>query len=286
LSGRIDVAIFAAVAEELGALTELTRLVERHRFRGEHFTLGHYADLTLLLATLGLGKVNAATTTAAVLERFSVGQVWHTGCAGAYPESPLTIGDVLITQNALCGDEGILTAGGSLPQKAMGIAIGVKNGHKYYDEIPVHEPLLAQVKSHIAPGSYQLSHGPPPRTAQRRHPEDLKAPEQASAHSANVASGIFHVVYGPSLTVSMVSGDRQTAEDRFKRHRAFAENMEGSAVAQVGVRFNMPMVECRGISNWAGDRDKTHWEMDTALHHCHAILITWLNLLHQQLRTK
>ena len=82
---------------------------------------------------------------------------------------------------------------------------------------------------------------------------------QARAESAGVGSSPFQVVYGPSLTVSMVSGDRQTAKERFEQRRAFAENMEGTAVAQACVRFNIAMVECRGISNWAGDRNKTRW---------------------------
>jgi futalosine hydrolase len=286
LSGRIDVAILAAVAEELGALAELLHLAEHHRFRGEILTLGRYADLTLLLATLGLGKVNAAITSAALFEHFAVHQVWHVGCAGAYPESPLSVGDVLITQNALCADEGILTAAGWHPQQAMGIPIGVKNGHKYYDEIPAHEPLLAQVKTNIPPGRYQLSQEPPPRAAYRCRAEHRTAPEEVIAESAGVGSSPFQVVYGPSLTVSMVSGDRQTAKERFEQRRAFAENMEGTAVAQACVRFNIAMVECRGISNLAGDRNKTRWAVDTAVHHCHGILIAWLELLTQEVRPK
>jgi futalosine hydrolase len=286
LSGRIDVAILVAVAEELGALEELPELAERHRFRGEILTLGRYADLTILLATIGLGKVNAAITTAALLEHFGVDQVWHVGCAGAYPESPLRVGDVLITQRALCGDEGILTTRGWLPQQAMGIPLGVKNGHEYYDEIPAHEPLLAQVKSRIPPGTYRLSQGPPPWAAQHCLAEDHAGPGRAVAHPAEPASGVFQLVYGPSLTVGMVSGDRQTAKERFARHRAFAENMEGTAVAQASVRFGIPVVECRGISNLAGDRDKARWRMDTACQHCHGILITWLDLLTSQIGTK
>jgi futalosine hydrolase len=55
--------------------------------------------------------------------------------------------------------------------------------------------------------------------------------------------------------------------------------MEGSAVAQACFRFNVPMVECRGMSNIAGDRDKGHWQIEKAVSHCHGILLGWLRML-------
>jgi hypothetical protein len=56
-----------------------------------------------------------------------------------------------------------------------------------------------------------------------------------------------------------------------------AENMEGSAVAQTCLRFGIPVMECRGISNQAGDRRKDHWRMDQAITHCHTVVYRWLS---------
>jgi futalosine hydrolase len=36
------------------------------------------------------------------------------------------------------------------------------------------------------------------------------------------------------------------------------------------------MLECRGMSNVAGDRNRTHWRLREALDHCHGVLRTWL----------
>ena len=75
----------------------------------------------------------------------------------------------------------------------------------------------------------------------------------------------FKVQYGPSLTVGMASGDIQTADARFRRHGALAENMEGSAIAQTCLLFDVPFLEFRGISNMAGVRDKAKWDLGAAI---------------------
>ena len=82
----------------------------------------------------------------------------------------------------------------------------------------------------------------------------------------------FKVHYGASLTVGMASGDTQTADARFRRHGALAENMEGSAIAQTCLLFDVPFLEFRGISNMAGVRDKAKWDIGAALDHCTAVI--------------
>ena len=41
--------------------------------------------------------------------------------------------------------------------------------------------------------------------------------------------------------------------------------MEGYALALAGQRFKIPVVEIRGISNEAGDRDRSNWDFETAM---------------------
>ena len=77
----------------------------------------------------------------------------------------------------------------------------------------------------------------------------------------------------------MASGDPEVAGERFQRYRAYAENMEGSAVAQACFRFHTPVMECRGISNIAGVRSKETWQLEKSIAHCHGIVINWLDAL-------
>ena len=71
----------------------------------------------------------------------------------------------------------------------------------------------------------------------------------------------------------MASGDPRVASERFRRYGAYAENMEGSAVAQACYRFHIPVVECRGMSNIAGIRAKESWQLEKSIAHCHGIVI-------------
>ena len=55
-------------------------------------------------------------------------------------------------------------------------------------------------------------------------------------------------------------------DEKKKRYAdALAEDMEGFAVATACVIHSVPWVIVRGISNHAGDRDKTNWQADRAL---------------------
>jgi futalosine hydrolase len=44
--------------------------------------------------------------------------------------------------------------------------------------------------------------------------------------------------------------------------------MEGAAVAQVCLRYQVVFLELRGLSNWAGDRNKKRWQLERALDNC------------------
>jgi futalosine hydrolase len=274
---RVDIALLAAMPKEIEGLADRLTPSTGGSVGGESFALCTYNNRSVLIGTLGFGKVNSAATMAALAERFDLAQVWHVGCAGAYVDSSLQIGDVLITTQFVCGDEGILTASGEVPTSGIGIPIVESNGQGYHDVLPVDQELLSRIRAITPGGRYQLDLRPP-RCAPLQErlvapPADTEGP--AAGPSARRDS--FQVVYGPSVTVSLVSGDEAVASIRSQRYRALAENMEGSAVAQTCLRFGIPVVECRGISNQAGDRRKDHWRMDLAMVHCHALVYRWLS---------
>ena len=57
------------------------------------------------IAVSGAGKVNAACCTCYLLSRLEVKEVWVAGIGGAYPGSGLHIGDVLVAEKEVYGDE-------------------------------------------------------------------------------------------------------------------------------------------------------------------------------------
>jgi futalosine hydrolase len=272
MAEKIHIAILGAMYPEIAAFIALLQECKTYEFHGEKLWTGAYAGKTLLIGTVGFNKINAAITTAALLDRFRIEEVWHVGCAGAYGEGPLRVGDVLVTQRSLCGDEGVLTCVGTLSCREIGIPILARGGRSWYDEVPVDmEPeIMRRAKEKTPPGRYKLSREMIPAVVQ-----PAEAVDEAQGE-VNGNTGSFKLFYGPSLTVAMASGDAHIAGERFKCYRAFAENMEGSAVAQACFRFNVPILECRGMSNIAGDRNKEHWRMKEAIAHCSGIVLNWL----------
>lgn len=292
----IDVAILGAVPQEISSLTEFLDGCRVFPSRCQTIWVGNYSNLSVLIGTTGLGKVNAAITSTSLLERFSLTQVWNIGCAGAYAEGALKVGDVLITDKAFCGDEGVITSKGVLPVSEIGIPILVCNGKEFYDYLPLHwEGNSQAIIKNTPPGTYRQKRGLPvtrayPCAPEHRHEvhgsgvkdsstREWVPPSDRSANDGEPDEDFFQLIHGPSFTVSMASGDPEVAGERFQRYRAYAENMEGSAVAQACFRFHTPVMECRGISNIAGVRSKETWQLEKSIAHCHGIVINWLDAL-------
>lgn len=283
----LQIAILGAVPGEAQPLHALLSHPREVDLAGNVARTGIYLGKTMLIGTTGLGKVNAAVTTAVLLERFRVGMVWNVGTCGAYAGAHLRPGDVLITRHALFGDEGVLTRSGVLSARFIGIPVLSARSGEFYDELPLDiHPLFKRLMKAAHPGLYRIIPGSSPVCGVQcvhAHAPSEAPPEQESADPARLAAEngeeaagrrgeTFTLTYGPSLTVGMASGDEETAAERFAQYRAFAENMEGSAVAHACFRFDIPMLECRGISNIAGDRDRDNWGIERALRHCHAIV--------------
>lgn len=276
----IDVAVLGAVPTEIEPLFPLLENARSIHVAGATFWVGHCFGHLVLAGAGGMGKVNAAVTTAALLQGLRVLEVWNIGSAGAYAESPLAVGDVLISDTVWCGDEGILTRNCVRSTREIGIPMVKLEDREYYDAIPLHtQPIMEKIRGWTPAGSYKL-HTDSLDNRRGLFPGD-PALERPPAQGTKVNSFVtFRVFYGPSLTVGMVSGDADTAQERSLRFGAYAENMEGSAVVQACMRFGVPVLECRGISNRAGDRSRDRWRMEKALSHCHAVVRRWLNRGH------
>ncbi len=252
---KVDLIILGATEGEIAPFADL-KTFRRLRLAGRAFSLRIHGGLKLLVGETGIGKVNAAAVAAAALSNFVSTEVWNVGCAGAYPGSGLEVGDVLVTTSCLFADEGILTESGPAPVSGIGIPLVVKEGLAFSDSFPLSEYIVrGKIRSILPEGFFS----PGPSGA---------VPLPQGFDSA--APG-FRVRYGPSLTVGMVSGDAKTASDRFHRFAALAENMEGSAIAQTCLLFDVPFLEFRGVSNVAGVREKSHWDLAAAVANCLAV---------------
>jgi futalosine hydrolase len=225
---------------------------------GPRITLGRVLKLRVAAVETGMGKTNAAAATAAVIERYRPGLIINMGIAGAYISSGLKRGDVAAALKEVYADEGVAgsqTASGdsSGPDgfsgldgfcglEKIGIPIYKSGRKKYFNEFPLDEKLVA------------------------------RAAKILGRNSISLATGAF-------ATVSAVSGSPARAIEIQRRTGAICENMEGAAVVHVCTMYRTPVMEIRGISNDAGLRDKSGWDIDAAVKNsARAVIILLQNM--------
>ncbi|WP_110926964.1 5'-methylthioadenosine/S-adenosylhomocysteine nucleosidase [Bacillus massiliglaciei] len=114
----MKVAIIGAMEEEVTILREKMENLERTVIAGSEFNTGKLNGVDVILLKSGIGKVNAAMSTAVLLEKFKPDAVINTGSAGGYNPS-LNVGDVVISTEVRHHDVDVTVFGyeyGQVPQ--------------------------------------------------------------------------------------------------------------------------------------------------------------------------
>jgi futalosine hydrolase len=233
------VLVIAAVPLET-ALLEAS-LGNRSRQEAGDFNVveGLLGKVRVVVCAGGIGKVNASIAATAMIERIQPQLVINAGCAGAYPGSGLAIGDLAVASEEILGDEGVVTSGGWLDFRAMGLAMLVQGERRYYNEIPL--------------SPYAVD----------------RALQLAARHGTTLARGRF-------ITLSTCSGSLKRGEELVQRHGAIAENMEGAAVALTCLRYGIDCLEIRGISNQVEERDMKRWDIPAAVEAAQRFVIRYI----------
>lgn len=100
--------------------------------------------------------------------------------------------------------------------------------------------------------------------------------KEIAGHLAEAARSTAPVRVGRFLTVVGVSADLRVAETRANMFSALVESMEGFALALAGEKFRIKVGQVRGISNLAGIRDKTTWDLDLANQQAQTAVLSYL----------
>jgi adenosylhomocysteine nucleosidase len=147
----MKVAIIGAMEEEVALLRENIKNPTVETIAGCEYTSGEMKGIEVILLRSGIGKVNAAMSTAVLLERFQPDAVINTGSAGGFDPS-LNVGDVVISTEVRHHDVDVTAFGyeyGQVPQlpaafladeKLKNIAI---NSAKELKDVQVVSGLIA-----------------------------------------------------------------------------------------------------------------------------------------------
>jgi len=206
------------------------------------YVKGTLNQLPVAICVGGVGKINAAAATASMLERLQPQLVINTGCAGAYMDSGLSIGDLTMATIEVLGDDGAITSAGWIDLQTMKLPYLDNKSHLCFNEIPLSS-------KHI----------------------DC-ATTVASNSGINVKPGRF-------ATVSTCSGSLKQAKEIFLRCNVITENMEGAAVALTSLRYNVDCLEIRGISNMVEERNLDNWNIKLAVGKAQNFVLRYLEEL-------
>lgn len=215
-------AILSALPQEQSGLREAMANACVEHYAGREFVCGDLYGQRVVLALSRIGKVAAAITAAALIERFRVEHMVFTGVAGGVGDG-VRVGDVVIGGAYLQHDMDCtpLFPRYEIPLSGRSVFVG--------------DPALTQRMVDVC----QLS------LSGHRHEG-----RPVTVHCGLIASG-DQFVNGADSVASLVGGLRAAGHD------PLAVEMEGAAVAQVCADYGVPFVAMRTISDRADDTAHT-----------------------------
>ena len=218
------IGLIAALHDELSTVLQRLPDEQRESVAGRDFWCGHWHGHALVAVLARVGKVAAATTATALIERFGVDRILFTGTAGGLAPG-VRVGDVVLARTLLQHD---MDASPLFPRHEV--------------------PLYGRARF----------------DADRRLSDAVAAAARTALGHVEATLGAHVVqefaLHAPALHEGLiVSGDRfvataaASAALRAELPDALAVEMEGAAVAQVCHDYGIPFAAVRTISDRADD---------------------------------
>ena len=240
------IGIMSAMHEELAAVLQDLPDEQRLQVAGRDFWQGHWHGRPVVAVLSRIGKVAAATTATALIERFGVDQIVFTGVAGGLGAG-VNVGDVVLASSFVQHD---MDASPLFPRHEVPLY-----GRSRFDTNAglsdalrrAAQNVLADVAPHVGPEAVTEFALQSPRL-----------------HQGLIASGDRFV----ATTAECLNLQQALPE-------ALAVEMEGAAVAQVCADYGVPFAALRTISDRADDAahgDFLRFVQEVASRHSAAIV--------------
>jgi adenosylhomocysteine nucleosidase len=221
-------AILSALPDEQAGLHALLQGASMVQHAGRSFWRGRLHGHAVVLALSGIGKVAAATTATALVEKFGAQRIVFTGVAGALA-SHVQVGDVVLGNAFMQHD---LDVSPLFPRYEV-----PSYGRSRFDaDSALNASLLIAINDHMAMTLAKISVNSPVDSA-------LNMPNAATrVHTGLIASGD-----------RFVSSAAEVQRLRADLPDALCVEMEGAAVAQVCHDYAVSFAAIRTISDRADD---------------------------------
>ncbi|NQW82112.1 MAG: 5'-methylthioadenosine/adenosylhomocysteine nucleosidase, partial [Polaromonas sp.] len=231
-------------------LIELLHMPRKIKHANRDFWQGDLHGQPVVLALSKIGKVAAATTTAALIERFHVSRIVFTGVAGGLGPG-VKVGDVVVATDFVQHD---LDASPLFPRY----------------EVPLYGKTRFSCDADLSALLFEAS-----CRALAHDTLSLHGFHDARVHRGLIASG-DRFVSGADESRKLLGLMTQAG------HAVQAVEMEGAAVAQVCLDYGVPFAVMRTISDRADDSahvDFPYFVEEVASPYARAIMEIFLNLL-------
>lgn len=206
-----------------------------------HLGEGELAYSPALTFTLtGIGVPATLGRLFGLLQDLRPVRILNIGIAGAYPNSGLNIGDIVVGTSEVYGDVGF-----ELPDEPCFQSI---------KESPFIKQMPAAGQLYLDSLPMQFTADPDKPSGAEMADTRVSGTKIAEANMADAAIG-YRVLTVRGCTVSTCTGTERTGLQREKLFGVQFESMEGAAVAQAGKQYGIPVSEIRAISNFASTRD-------------------------------
>lgn len=248
-------AILSALQEEQQGLIDLLHKPQKTVHAGRDFWHGELHGQPVVLVLSRIGKVAAATTATALIERFKVSRIVFTGVAGGLGHG-VKVGDVVVAEDFVQHD---MDSSPLFPRYEIPLY-----GQTRFQADPALTGLLLQAANSAF-----------------RHINDGETPwafPDARVHHSLMASGDRFV--SGAQEAHQLQQALQAAG-----HPVLAVEMEGAAIAQVALDYGLPFAAVRTISDRADDQahvDFPAFVRDVASYYARVVVEKFLELLPKQ----
>ena len=214
----------SAMHQELAEVLQTLPDERRERAAGRDFWLGHWRGHEVVAVLSRIGKVAAATTATALIERFGVTEIVFTGVAGGLGEG-VAVGDVVLATSFVQHD---MDASPLFPR----FEVPLYGRARFDTDGPLSARVAQAARQVLADASATLG---------------VDAVAEFALHAPTLHAGLI------------LSGDRfvatsaESAALRQALPEALAVEMEGAAVAQVCHDWALPFAALRTVSDRADD---------------------------------
>jgi len=84
-----------------------------------------------------------------------------------------------------------------------------------------------------------------------------------------------------AVTINEITTSEDRKQQLLKKYEPVIESMEGAALHYICRSFNIPFIQMRSVSNYIGERDKTKWELKSAIENINQTILKYLDKIYK-----